>query len=292
MLKVKIFGYRGKFNSTIRIEEELKLLNCEITDLDPDLIIHLTGGFEDAQITWQAFNQRAIRLYCLLDIDLNKDINWYDNIKNDLNNCEIPCAISQFAANQIKDILKVESKINILPYPIRPITNLNYLKSLEFLYVGRVYSQNKRFELIGKTLDLLKVGRHNLVVVGTEKPPFGYYAGELNDEMLNEIYNSARFTFLLSSFEGIGLTAIEAAITGSFPILCNDNKVVEELGLEDFAVDPDPRAIANKINDIITNKQGYYEILDKIRPMLSQKYDVKNVAKKIISLYNDFKDEK
>jgi glycosyltransferase involved in cell wall biosynthesis len=155
--------------------------------------------------------------------------------------------------------------------------------------VGRVYSGYKNLDLVYKTLELLRVPRESLVVVGPEKPAYGFFLHNLPVTELNELYNSARFTFCLSSWEGLGLSLIESVVTNTFPICLSSNPIIKELGLSEFATDPDPGAIATKINQIYTDQSYYRSILAELRPKYIEKFSLNAVCSKIMGLYTEYK---
>lgn len=289
-MKVWIDGYRGPFNATERIEKEFLKLGHVLTEDSPDLIYHVNGLFEKAEDIYQKNSHNSpIRLYNLLDLN-NSDPNFYNSNVPYILNCEIFSVISNVVKQQAKRKLKLKRDIKILPYPIRPISpKLNYQRGIPFLYVGRVYSENKRFGLIQETLDLMGFDKDNLVVAGTEKPPFGLWVDKPDDLLLSELYNSAEFTFLPSSIEGQGCTVIEAAIAGSFPILCCDNPMAHELGLTEFSTLPDSRYLALKINDIKNNSDYYNELLDSRRPFFLENFTLENVVRHVMRFYNEYK---
>lgn len=288
MIRIKIFGYRGKFSQTQNIENHLiKNYNCEISE-EPDLLINTTGPFSDSEIFYNQLAKKPIRLYCLLDLDPWKPIEWYNQIKQDLQKCEIPCVISQTVKQDVEQKLEIKN-LNVIYYPIRPIKYLNYVKSVEFLYSGRLYSLNKRFQLVLETLDVLGVPRQTLVVAGTEKPPFGVFLNGLDDSDLNELFNCSRFLLSPSSSEGLNLNMIQAVIANVAPILANDCEVNKEFGLEKFCAAPNPESLAKKINEIYTNQKYYYDILTELRTDFEKKFSLNSICQNILNLYNNYK---
>ena len=287
-MNIKIFGYRGPFNSTERIEDEFKKLGHKITDKDVDLLIHLTGPFDEAQRFYAESYIKPVRMYCLLDIDPLKHISWYDQVKTDLNNCEIPIAISNTVANQIKNLLGVKKDIKVIHYPIRPISYLCWQKGIEFLWSGRLYSSNKRFGLAVEALKTAGFDPDNLAVVGTEKPPIGLYIERPDDELLNEVFNSSRFLISPSLFEGQNCNMIQAVISHTYPVLTNDCEVVKELGLNKFSADPDSMSLAKKMHEILGNQSYYNDILNELRPGFIQKFSVKYIVERFIQEYEKF----
>lgn len=288
IITCKIFGYRGFPNPAQLLEASMNEVGIALTEEYPDFIYHMTGGYQDAEDFISKRSKEPKRIYSLLDVDPSKSLSWYENNKiiEHLNKADVICAISHVVKRQMQGVLKITKPIEVVSFPIRPVLKEEGLhKGIDFLYVGRVYSANKRFNLIKETLSLMKVDPNTLIVVGNEQPPFGHYVGTVEDKALNILYNSAIFTFLPSSFEGLGLTCIEAVIGGSFPILCTDNPMVKELGLEDFAARPNPRSLAILVNNIHGNRQHFSEILDSKRDEFINRFSASNIAKRIKELY-------
>lgn len=286
-MKIKVDGYRGACSQTKNIEKAFNLLGHAIVHDDPvDLLVNLNGLFNESENFYHSSDSKPVRLYNLLDVN-NTSIGFYDECINHLNSAEIVTTISYKTKKDIQEKLGIDRQIEVIGFPMRPgISNLNYVKSLDFIWVGRI--GGKRFDLAGETLRALGLNPNTLVVAGPERPPFGLYTGILSDSDLNELYNSARFVFLTSYNEGLGLSCIEGSMTQTWPILCNDNKVIEELGLEEFAADPHPVALAQKINKIVTNPDYYNKILEKQSKEFEKKFTVQAVAERILNLYNQY----
>lgn len=292
-IRFKIDGYsHSVIGAKSRLEQEFIRLGHILDIYRPQLLINLNGLFHETEffydrLMWDKENRDCIRFYNLLDAN-NNEVGFYDGCKADLEKCEIATTISNVAKNQIESKLGLKRKLEVIGYPIQDITDLKFKKTLAFGTVGRLESY-KRFDLIGSTLDVMGVPRSSLAVVGPDRPNFGTYGGLLDNEMLNVFYNSTKFIFCLSQKEFLYLPLIESCIpSGTYPICCDDNPIVKELGLEDFACYPNPKEIALKINDIETNPEKYDQILDKLRPQFIEKYSVQNITKKILDLYYNF----
>ena len=290
MYKIKIFGYRAgpQPSATERIENELLNLGCKIDD-DPDLIIHTTGLFDDAEKFYNSCAVKPVRLYNLLDAN-NTNPGFYDKTINDYQNCEIATTISITAKNKIINKLNISREINVIGFPARPVKFLKNHRGFCSLYVGRWSDPNKRTYLIEPSLELLGQDTENdLIVVGNDKPSLKcFYQNSVNDEILNLLYNGAEFTWLPSKQEGLGMSAIEAIQTGSIPLLCNDNDVVKELGLKDFSADPNPEALSKLVRKIQKNISYYWDKMDELRPKFEKQFSVETVAQNILNLYENY----
>lgn len=287
-LKIKIDGYQNPFLRNIeRLEEEFVSLGHEIVKEEPDLLVNINGLFSETENFYKKSKKKAVRIYNLLDCN-NKTPGFYDECKKHLEECEIATTISNVARKQIEEKLKLKRKLSIIGFPIQPITDLKFNpKTIEFCTVGRIQDGYKRFQLIGRVLDMLGISRDAFVTVGPDYPSFGVYGGSLKSEELNAFYNSAKFVFCLSEYEFLYLPLIEACIPrGTYPICCNDNPIIKELGLSFISCDPTPKAIATKINDIKCNPEKYDEFLDSVRPKLMEKYSIKAFAENILELHD------
>lgn len=284
-MRFKLFGYRGKINSVDRIEQELVKNGWVIDNDNPEFLIDLTGPFHDAEIFYKTCSIKPKKLYCLLDIDIQKSKHWYEKIITDLQNCEIPCVISNVVASQLNTLFDFKGKINILRHPLRPITHLRLVKGLPFLWSGRCFGWNKKFELAIETLKVLRFPVENLVIAGTENPQVGaFFIDTPDDENLNTIFNSSKFLLSPSIFEGQNCNMLQAIISHTYPILNNQCDVVKEFGLEKFSADPSPFDMARKINEIEINPSYYNSILNELRPDIITKFSVERIAKDIIDL--------
>ena len=160
----------------------------------------------------------------------------------------------------------------------------NIKKNNLFLYVGRANDPVKRISLVYDSLKIIKDGLKNVKICGSQDPGFGEYLGFVSDRKLNELYNSSKFVFLPSKYEGIGLSVIEATICGSLPITCSDNETAKEFLPEDFICKPDAQSIVNLIESL--NKE--YNTKRKVAFELGKKYKDQfnkiNIAKNILKV--------
>lgn len=280
-MKIKVFGWNQNISSVIPImEEEFKKLGCEIGD-NPDLIMDFTGFFDDA-IEYGKKYPKAKKIFNLLNADVNNP-NWPEQkAREQYLQCDIPTTVSESTRKDILSRTGIDTQV--IYWPMKSITNLNYMKSLDFAYVGRLYSQEKRFNLVVETLKLLKYPISSLILVGPESFPQAYNVGLVPEPILNEVYNSTKYLFCPCWREG-SMSMLESCLGNCIPIVCNDNYWVHEFGLTDFAADPHPVAMAEKIIEIDKNLVMYRNKLQSIVPNIIEKFDKTNVAKRIIDLY-------
>lgn len=292
-MKVKLFGAQGKYQSGPLIKQEMESRSYKFVDLpseEPDLLIHLTGLFDEAEEFYNNCDKKPIRIYSLLDIDHDKPdfAEFYKNIKDQLENAEIGCVISEFVKKDVENSFGIKN-LKVWHYPIRPVTFNNSLKTIVFSYTGRLYSKNKRFNLVGETLDCLNFDRNKFVTAGPERPPFGMWATDLTDEEMCQFRNSSIYLIAPSVWEGQGCGAIEAAIARCFPILTPDCEVNKEWGLDKFCSEkPTGESLAKKILEIETNKEYYYDILNELGPDFEKRFLVNGVVNKLEELIKEY----
>ncbi len=281
-MKIKTFGYRAGVSSLAALEKAFIDLGHEvITEDEPDLIFDLNGWFDDA-IAYGEKYPKAKKIFNLLNADV-KNPNWGAGKIGQLSQASICTTVSESTRNDILKRTGVDCEV--IYFPMKAVSHLNYMKTIEFLYVGRLYNPEKRFMLVKDILEAVKFPTNKLVVAGPEQPPFGIYTGLLPENHLNELYNSCSFLLAPCEREG-SMSIIEGAVAGCFPIVAYDNFWAHEFGFSEFTADPNPLSMAAKIMTILHNKDHFKKILDDIRPGLLEKFAVESVAKRVISLYN------
>jgi len=277
-MTIKCLGYRGLFNSTERIEQEFIRRGWTLSD-KPDLIYHANGFFDDAEAFYDQCITKPIRIYNLLDIPPHIEGWPVEKTKEQLSRAEVVTTISEHVAVQMNEILGINPYVNY--FPMRPVKQINIPRDQKYLYVGRVFDSNKRVDLLS--------GFRGVTVATTQ--PFHYNKCIFcpSDEKLSELYSSHQFTFLPSKYEGIGLTAVEAVICGSYPVLCNDNPAVKTFDLQPFAADPTTDALLKKVEEIEKNKDYYETIRKSLVDSFISKFSLERVVERIINLYNNTK---
>ena len=283
-MKIKVFGYQGKFSSTERIKKMLVERGFELSER-PEWIIDCNGLFAEAEEFANSLDYKPKKLYNLLDVDTSKDFSFYKNTEQHLKQATVVCAISNVVKDQIEKYFDVKN-VKVIGFPTREVSYLKNYKTIDFIYIGRVYSPNKRFYLTKDTLRAVKYPREErgLIVAGMEPPQTSYFLKEPDDYALNELYNSAKYVFHPSSFEGLGLSAIEGVICGCFPLVCSDNLMVDELGLQDFASAPNGISIGRKIQEIEENLEEFTEKLVPLREKYLKQFTLSAVCDKIEEL--------
>ena len=282
-MKIAIFGILP-FIGLIR--EGFQILGHTVSNENPDLIYaNDPRGYNEA-ISLKKKYPKVNMIFNLLDIP------WF--MPNILNQTKLLVSTYLSQADAItvlsykvkKDLSQfLDRKIDVIYNPVRDVSyDKNIKKENPFLFVGRANDPNKRFNLIKDSLSKIKGGEKKITVCGEENPGFGNYLGYVSDKKLNELYNSTKYLFLPSKYEGIGLPMIEAVICGALPITCTDNETAKEFLPNDFMCEPNSDSIVKHIEKLDSN----YNIKQKIALELGKKYKEQfnktRIAKNILSI--------
>lgn len=286
-IRIKTFGYKDRISPLKALEKSFEGLGCQIVDEDPDLIFDLTGWFTDT-IEYSKKYPKAIKIFNLLNVDINNP-NWGDgrDVRSQLLEADIVTTVSESTKRDIKERTGVDCEV--IYFPIKKIVKKRILRNIEFLYVGRLFSAEKRFENVVQTMNLLGYPGERLIIAGPEDPNvhplIGRYVGLKNDKELNALYNQSRFLLCPCEHEG-SLCVFEAIFGDCIPILSVDNNWSKEFSLEPLSCDPDPISVINKTREIESNYDYYLDLINKLKPGIIEKFSAQNVAKRIIKLYN------
>jgi glycosyltransferase involved in cell wall biosynthesis len=235
------------------------------------------------------FNVLDICFHCSEINDIIKDF------KENLPLASKVTTISHTVKRQLKEFCDIDSEV--IYYPMKNVRFTGEKKYPKFkaALVGRVADPNKR---AGFAINaLLKAGykEDEIAIVGPEYFGFGNRCGIVSENVLNDIYNSVDYVFMPSKTEGIGLSAIEAALCGAIPIVLPDLSTFNEfwiqspLGLHYQQINSIEsaasliQAIDSDIkwkNEIKQDLIGYGELFFR------QKFDKKQVAKRILDIYH------
>jgi glycosyltransferase involved in cell wall biosynthesis len=232
-LKVKVLGARIVGGQADRIEEGFRAEGCQMVDRfeECDLCFVNDGGHYqkaiDAKVAGQFhFNAKLILgvldlcPHCQPPLDLVR-------LKEQLAHAHAVTTISETVQRDIRARLGLAAHV-----VYNPTRAVSYARPLPpdhkhpfvALFVGRVNDPFKRAALGAAALSILGFGWDDMVTVGREPPHFGgTYAGEVSDEQLSNLYNTADFVMFPSSInEGLGLPMVEAMACGAIPVVCND----------------------------------------------------------------------
>ena len=281
-MKIAIFGILP-FSGLIK--EGFQILGHTISSENPDLIYaNDPRGYNEA-ISLKKKYPKVNMIFNLLDIP------WFmPNILNQtkllvstyLNQADAITVLSYKVKKDLSQFL--DKKIHVIYNPTRDVY---YDKSIKkenlFLFVGRANDPNKRFSLIRETLSKIKDGEKKLTVCGEQNPGFGNYLGYVSNKKLNELYNSTKYLFLPSKYEGIGLPMIEGMICGALPITCTDNETAKEFLPIDFMCEPKVDSILNYIKKLDSNYKIKQEMILKLGEKYKEQFNKTSIARNILS---------
>lgn len=286
-MKIQTFGARFFGAQIDRVEDGFAELSHEITSNYPDLIYsNDADGYEQAIKQKELFPESKLILnildvpFWIPDFEKHKE-KWLPLLKR----ADIVTSISKTTQKYVLSEYGLESEV--IYNPIKDITNLNFKRYNNFLFVGRANDLGKRFNLVKDSISLIqKQYSVNLLVVGSENPNFGNYAGVVSDKQLNYIYNSHQFMIYPSKHDGLGLTPAEMIVSGGISLVCDDSETSNEFFPDFLKCASNPNAIVNKIFDITQNYSKYQKDLFELSICLKQKFDKVQIAKNIIEVYN------
>lgn len=285
-MRIKLFGDKSPLSCHSQVYSEFVRLGHEmVEDGDCHLIFHTCGFFDSVFQYKERYAPAAKTMCCLLDANPTNP-NWPEAmVREQLLAADAALTISDTSRKQILKRTGVDCKV--IYYPSKKIYPLNLPKTTKFGWVGRLSGQ-KRVNLVWPVLQQLGVAPHNFAIVGPEYINSGIcqQLGLVSEERLNEFYNSCDYIFNFSSWEGIGLSCIEAILAGTMLVCTKDNECVQEFGLEAFAADPNPNSIADKINNIDKNRVFYNLEIQKLQPKFKEMFSVEGYCKRILDIYS------
>jgi glycosyltransferase involved in cell wall biosynthesis len=261
-MKIKTFGFRGLVTPLFALEESLVKMGHEIVkdNTAVDLCLNLMLDQEyDQTIQYKKLFPNCKLILNLLNYPTDNP-TYTNKLSEILPYADLITTVSEFTTRDIFKNTGYNSKV--LYYPMKTISKIECKKDIPFLYVGRMYSEQKRFYLIPEIFRLLKIPSNYLCISGPEQSPFGQNLGFLTEPDLNSIYNRSEYILCPCSYEG-SMMMIEGIVAGCIPIVCNDNNWLEEFGLLPFAADPNSESISQKIIEIHNNKKYYQDLVSK-----------------------------
>ena len=285
-MRISVFGIIP-FSDLIK--EGFVKLGHEVSNKNSDLIFaNDPMGYQDATFLKMQYPKAKLILN-VLDIPWhfpNVESQFKSMIKRFFGNADHITAISLKVKKDLSKFFdtKVHEQIKVI---YNPIQDINYdekvLKNNSYLYVGRANDPIKRFNLVKESLEQIK-GIENLIVCGTENPNFGNYLGHVSVEKLNTLYNQARFVFLPSKAEGIGLSMIESLICGTIPIACSDNETAKEFLPPDFLCEPEAKSIIKQIETINKDYKKYRELALQLGKKFKEQFSKVSIAQNILDI--------
>ncbi len=250
-------------------------------------------GFHEEAINYKINVSPSAKL--ILDVqDLAPHIPTFpvDKLGNYLKEADAVTTISETVRKDLKGRTGFDS--SVIYQPIKNIFQTDeYKYNYRAMFVGRVNDPNKRAILGAQALQVLGFESKEIVTVGPESPYFGgVYAGVVDENILNLLYNSVDYVICCSRHEGILLPAIEALAAGSIPVICNDLSTRHEFFADIKEYDnvyPDPISIAKFISSLEQDNLKKMSFRDKLfnhyHNNLCHKFNKIDVANRIIKIY-------
>lgn len=274
--KIKTLGCNNYTSQLYRVNQGFRALGHKVVEDDYD-ILYCNNVLQDDELDTNKKN-----ILNILDIPEHLLPNCLPEIKEYAKKADKLTCISKFVQSQIRKHLKLEA--SVIYNPAKEVFRDEAIpKEFDFLYVGRAGDKNKRFLLAHDVAFNLN---KKIVVCGSEQ--INSHAvqnvGVVNDYVLGQLYNKAKFVLLPSKLEGIGLPMIEAMICGTIPILCSDNQTAYEFAPEWCICDPDSFSITDKVNEIQRDYESYRrDIIENYSDRLSLQFSKEMVARNILA---------
>lgn len=206
---------------------------CTTDWSDPNVALVFQGNpAYDPDILYAAWTKsKKIILNCL-DLPIHngaEGMKWINEWRAQLPLAARVTSISQHTQSQLLEICGIQS--DVIYYPMKPVTRSSMAKypQYKFLLCGRVNDRNKRFHVALGAILGAGFDKSQVAIVGPENPGWGCYLGVVDDQTLNDLYNSIDYVMMPSFNEGIGLVGVEGACAGAIPIVLSDLSTYDEL---------------------------------------------------------------
>lgn len=295
---------RGLSCQIQRIEQGFVELGHEITPypVEADLIYQNNAPFDQIIVDKEngVFKKDAKFIFNILDLCPHCQNFPLSKIREQIKSADAVTVISEYVKNDCFKRLSHSVRYNIIYNPQMPVGYNPNLKKhpYKYLFVGRVNDANKRSIIALEALYLLGVQESEIGIIGNEYPGWGTILGNVTNEYLNELYNSAEYLLMPSKNEGIGLSALEAASCKVIPIITSDLTTREEFFPSD--VFPEYKDCHPTVMDLVylirhfeDNQDKKEEFRDRVyeyyKYELEDKFNGVEVARKIINIYNNLK---
>jgi glycosyltransferase involved in cell wall biosynthesis len=163
------------------------------------------------------------------------------------------------------------------------------------LSIARLSSQ-KRFDLFCETALLLKSQNIAFIWIGNQYQPENLPANVYCMGSIKNAYQYIPFVnlcILPSNYEGLPVSIIESLVFGK-PVIASDVGGISEIldGSNGFALKNDPELFADRILFYIHNKDAYDLACQTARKTYEDKFTVKQMYEKYLSLYQNINNVK
>lgn len=296
MKSVSILGSEHFINTLPRIKEDFESLGYMISNETPDFIFcNDPPKFEEALSLRDRINKPLI--LNILDMPTHvPEFKWcVDKWSHYLSKADEITSISKFTQSQVK--LHTGFDSTVIYNPIKDVSYKALDRDKYFISVGRVNDPNKRFKLSASVIQTISsqvgIPKENLLnIIGTENPSFGNYRGMVNDDELDNMYNTTEIILITSKVEGICLPLIEAMICGCIPVVCEDMTTAREFAPEELIVKAEIEDIIKKIYEIMSDLPKYRSLVIKHSVNNINLFNKITVAKNIENVYHKYINER
>ncbi len=301
-MKIKTYGARFFGGQVDRIDDGFRALGHEIVQnaMEADLLYDNNPWWRDIIKDKQNPDFKGKAIFNILDLAPHLgekfEMHW---IKEGIIHADAVTCISETVAKDIKNRVGIDA--SVIYNPVKPIFRKTPEKNYHFraLFVGRVCDAEKRTDIGAEALNICAFDKSDIITVGGESPRYGgYYGGAVNDQILNELYNTVDYLICPTRNAFLGLPILEAMAVGCIPVICNDLDILEEfIPTDKFPeykeVDPNPWSIATFISKLQANKEYKAEFKERVynhyNSFIKSKVEPIEVAKRIINVYNNIK---
>ena len=229
-MKIFTSGARCVGSQIERIEEGFLQLGHEITtDITSAGLVYANNAWYDEIIeAKKAGKIKGKIVFTVLDLAPHVPDFPVQKLKEQLVYADHICTISKFVQQDLKNRAGFDS--TVIYQPIKKVYRTGIKKhNFKAMLVGRVNDPAKKAVESVQALIAAGLNGGDVITVGREQPFYGgAWANSVNDEVLNEIYNSVDFVMCMSTSEGMGLPALEAMSVGAVPVLPRDLTTREE----------------------------------------------------------------
>lgn len=261
------FGARFYLGQVDRIDQGFKELGGTQIGNDYDFIYANDMGYHETAINYKQIYPNAKLILNIQDLAPHISNFPIDKLKIYLSKADAITTISETVRIDLKNKTGYDS--SVIYQPIKNVFKIDdYKYKYKAMFIGRVNDPNKRCGLGLVALQILGFDIKEVVTIGSESPYYGgVYAGMVDDNILNLLYNSVDFVMFPSLHEGMGLPAIEAMAAGAIPIICKDLSTRNEFfnGISEYdEVKPDSVSISKFIAQFMQDNDKKQEFKDKL----------------------------
>lgn len=211
-----------------------------------------------------------------------------EQMKQELSHADVVTCISKFVQVQLFKYFGITSYIVHNPIKdVSPEKRSAGIKNFKHkvAMVGRLQDPSKRARLAVESLILAGYKESDVAIVGSQPIGWGNYLGIINNQELNDLYNSVDYVVMTSLGEGLGLPALEGCVAGAIPVVCHDLTTFNEFYPQLLGNYPNPHCIAMFLKT--ANTPDNFNIVKQVGCIIREKLSGKSVARNIINAYHE-----